>query len=94
MMARYAWVVGSLLFVHVMAFFGVSYFSGFWFFLQLTFALTVVFSWSLEQVEYEPVAESQPEPVAACGSEPNLDTQVCSFLAGGNQSYPSWQVAD
>lgn len=38
-LARYGWGLGCVLLVHVMSFFGVSYFSGFWFFLSLTFAL-------------------------------------------------------
>ncbi len=34
-----AWAIGSLLFVHVMSFMSVGYFSGFWFFLNLSIAL-------------------------------------------------------
>ncbi len=82
--ARYAWVVGSLLFVHVMAFFGVSYFSGFWFFLQLTLALTVVYSWSHERKEQEQVAESQLEPAASFEAQSDLKIQGCAFPAGCN----------
>jgi hypothetical protein len=82
--ARYAWAVGSLLFVHVMAFFGVSYFSGFWFFLQLTLALTVVYSLSLGRDEQERVAESQPETPTSFGTGSAPETQVCACPAGCN----------
>lgn len=36
---KYAWALGSLLFIHVASFFGVSYFSGFNFFFHLTVAM-------------------------------------------------------
>jgi transcription antitermination factor NusG len=57
-MPRYAWLLGSLLFVHVMSFFGVSYFSGFWFFLNLTFALIAAQCCPVETGEAGEMAES------------------------------------
>lgn len=62
-----AWILGSLLFVHVMSFMGVSYFSGFWFFLNITFAIIsarCAGPATVPVVEHAP-NPARPEPVPA-----------------------------
>jgi len=57
------WLLGCVLFAHVMAFIGVGYFSGFWFFLNLTFALIACYCRTealAEGPETENVAEAIP----------------------------------
>jgi hypothetical protein len=65
--ARYAWVLGSLLFVHIMSFFGVSYFSGFWFFLNLTFALIAAQCYPVETSETGKITEARGVDSPAAG---------------------------
>jgi O-antigen ligase len=90
-MPRYAWLLGSLLFVHVMSFFGVSYFSGFWFFLNLTFALIAAQCCPVEQSETGEIAESQVVAPPAVES-PAAVPDALARQGGVAREFPSQAV--